>query len=170
MILDERISGLRRFFQRSPESIIHDHHSALLAYLLCTIVFYGLVLDYSRNKDYNIVTNKCFNRGITMALINCPECGHPNVSSTASRCSQCGCNIAKKRKTKLSLIALAIYLVFIIVMFNSCSLFDGSSSGRSTRDRGSGYCDVCGARATTYWGSHEVCSRCYTNIWNTDID
>ena len=54
VIFDERIGGLRRLLQRSPEPIIYDHHPTPLALFGEYIVFYGRVLDYSRNNDYNV--------------------------------------------------------------------------------------------------------------------
>ena len=53
MILDERIGRLGRLLQRCPESVIYDHRPTPLTLFGEYIVFYGWILDYSRNIDYN---------------------------------------------------------------------------------------------------------------------
>ena len=36
-----------------------------------------------------------------MALINCPNCGRPNVSDSAEKCPECGAEVTIARGTEL---------------------------------------------------------------------
>lgn len=58
-----------------------------------------------------------------MALINCPECGHPGVSSHTTHCPNCGANVDGIRAGKIILrfffgaciaSALAMLLAFLL--------------------------------------------------------
>ena len=125
-----------------------------------------------------------------MALIQCPECGAEKISSNANACPQCGFSLltmsreekearemqaiqrdrekeVKENKERIGCLTLIAVVLLLMICIWSAAVSNTHSTSSKSR---TGYCDVCGRKATTYWGTNEVCDKCFYGILNTKVD